>query len=95
MIVVSPDQTHLLFDEKAVIDRHQFYIIATFGFFVDENQNKPSFQRYTGYLNFINYPISHVLLLILVHVLLPSYLYFWLLDSTRLKTMLQKYTIIY
>ena len=58
VIVVSPDHTHLLFEEKAVIDRHQFHIMATFGFFVDENQNKPSFQRYTGYLNFIKYPIK-------------------------------------
>ena len=31
-----------------------------------------SFLRYTGCLNFINDPISRVLLLILVHVLLPS-----------------------
>ena len=34
-----------------------------------------SFLRYTGYLSFINDPISHVLLLTLVHILLPSYLY--------------------
>ena len=31
-------------------------------------RNIASFLRYTGYLNFINGPISHVLLLILVHV---------------------------
>ena len=31
-----------------------------------------SFLRYTGYLNFINGPINHVLLLILVHVQLLS-----------------------
>ena len=35
-----------------------------------------SLLRYTGYLNFINDPISHVLLLILVHVQLPSCLFF-------------------
>ena len=35
-----------------------------------------SFQRYTGYLNFINGPISRALLLILVHVELPSCLFF-------------------
>ena len=46
-----------------------------------------SFLRYTGYLNFINDPISHVLLLILVHVQLLSCLFFWLLASLRLKTM--------
>ena len=31
-----------------------------------------SFLRYTGYLNFINGPLNHVLLLILVHVQLLS-----------------------
>ena len=46
-----------------------------------------SFLRYTGYLNFINDPISHVLLLILVHVQLLSCLFFCLLASLRLKTM--------
>ena len=35
-----------------------------------------SFLRYTGYLNFIIGPISHVLLLILVHVQLLSCLFF-------------------
>ena len=48
---------------------------------------KASFLRYTGYLNFINGPISRVLLLILVHVQLLSCLFFWLLASLRLKTM--------
>ena len=46
-----------------------------------------SFLRYTGYLNFINDPISHVLLLILVHVQLLNCLFFLLLASLRLKTM--------
>ena len=41
-----------------------------------------SFLRYTGYLNFINGPISRALLLILVHVQLLSCLF-----SLRLKTM--------
>ena len=35
-----------------------------------------SFLRYTGYLNFINDPISHVLWLIRVHVQLLSCLFF-------------------
>ena len=35
-----------------------------------------SFLRYTGYLNFINDLISHVLFQIQVHVLQPSCLYF-------------------
>ena len=57
-----------------------------FGLFVDEDHSK--FLRYTGYLNFINGPISRVLLLILVHVQLLSCLFFWLLASRQLKTML-------
>ena len=35
-------------------------------------RNIVSFLRYTGYVNFLNDPISHLLLLILVHVLQPS-----------------------
>ena len=46
-----------------------------------------SFLRYPGYPNFIKGPISHVLLLILVHVQLLSCLFFWILASLRLKTM--------
>ena len=46
-----------------------------------------SFLHYTGYLNFINGPISRVSLLILVHVQLLSCLFFPLLASLRLKTM--------
>ena len=46
-----------------------------------------SFLRYTGYLNFINGPISRVLFLILVHVQLLSCLFFYLLASLQLKTM--------
>ena len=44
-----------------------------------------SFLRYTSYLNFIKGPINRVLLLILVHVQLLSYLFFRLLASLRLK----------
>ena len=47
---------------------------AKFGLFVDEDHSK--LLRYTGYLNFINGPISRVLLPILVHVQLLSYLLF-------------------
>ena len=50
-------------------------------------RTKASFLRYTGCLNFINGPISHVLLLILVHVQLLSCLFFGLLAMLRLKTM--------
>ena len=35
-----------------------------------------SFQRYTGYLNFIKGTTSHVVLLIIVDVQLPSCLFF-------------------
>ena len=45
-----------------------------------------NFLRYTGYLNFINGPKGHVLLLILVHEQLPSCLFFCLLASLKLKT---------
>ena len=43
--------------------------------------------RDNDYLNFIKGPISHVLLLILVHVQLPSCLFFLRLASLRSKTM--------
>ena len=56
---------------------------AKFGLFVDEDHSKLP----TGYVNFINGPISRVLLLILVHVQLLSCLFFWLLASLQLKTM--------
>ena len=46
-----------------------------------------SFLRYTGYLNFLNGPISRALLLNLVQVQLLSCLFVWLLASLRLKTM--------
>ena len=46
-----------------------------------------NFLRYTGYLKFINGPISRIILLILVQVQLLSCLLFWLLASLRLKTM--------
>ena len=47
-----------------------------------------SFLRYTGYLNFINGPISRVLLLILVHVQLLSCLFL-----TAIKNHVIKYCI--
>ena len=43
------------------------------------------FLRYTGYLNFINGPISRVLLLILVHVQLLSCLFLDFLPHCDLK----------
>ena len=46
-----------------------------------------TFLHYTVYLNFINSPISRVLLLILVHVQLLFCLFLLLLASLRLKTM--------
>ena len=50
-------------------------------------RTKASFLRYTGYLNFINGPMSRVLLLILVHAQLLSCVFFRILVSLRLKTM--------
>ena len=44
-----------------------------------------SFLRYTGYLNFINGPISRVLLLILVHLQLLSCLFFCQIYPTELQ----------
>ena len=46
-----------------------------------------TFLRYTGYLNFLNGPISRVLFLIPVHVQLLSCLLFCLLVSLRFETM--------
>ena len=50
-----------------------------------------SFLHYTGYLNFINGPINHVLLLILVHVQLLNCLFFGLLASLRWKNHVIKF----
>ena len=44
-----------------------------------------SFLRYTGYLNFINSPINRILLLILVHVQLLSYLLFTAIKNHVIK----------
>ena len=76
---------HNLFDERYVDDRHRCHMVAKFGAFVDED-HIASFVRYTGFLNFIKDSISHVLLLILTHVLLLSCLYIFL-AMQRLKTM--------
>ena len=55
-----------------------------------------SFQRYTGYPNFIKGPISHVLLLILVHVQLLSCLFFFISCLTAIKNHVIKYcTTVY
>ena len=55
-----------------------------------------SFLRYTFYLNFINGPISHVLLLILVHEQLLSCLFFLTSCLTAIKNHIIKYcTTVY
>ena len=51
-----------------------------------------SFLRYTGYLNFINDPISSVILLILVHVLLRTELSILL---TSCRTVIKNHIIKY
>ena len=63
---ITKTKENNLFDERSVVDRHRCHMAAKFGVFVDEAHSKlPT-------LNFIKDPISHVLLLILVHVLLLS-----------------------
>ena len=60
---------HNLLDERSVVDKHRCQMAATFGVFVDEDHSKlPGYM----YQNFIKDPISHVLLLILAHILLLS-----------------------
>ena len=55
------------------------YIAAKFGVFVEEII--ASFICYTGFINVIRYPISRVLLLILVLVVLRSCQYFGILPD--------------
>ena len=59
---------HNLPDERSVFDRQRCPMTAKFGVFNDEDHSK--LLRNTGYQTFIKDPISHVLLLILAHVLL-------------------------
>ena len=61
---LSTANEHNLLDEKSVIDRYRCHMAAKSGVSVDDSK-LPT-------LNFIKDPISHVLLLILAHVLLLS-----------------------
>ena len=66
---------HTRRDETSVFDRHRCHkvaitLVCLLMWII------ASFLRYSGYINVINNPINNVLLLILVHVLLPSCLYF-------------------
>ena len=54
------------------MNRHWRHMAPKFGVFVDEDHCK----RYTGFMNFIRDPISHVVLPILAHVPLLSCLKF-------------------
>ena len=65
---------HNTLDETSIVDRHRCHMAAKFELFL--MRTIASFLRYTGYLNFINGPISRVLLLILVQVQLLSCLFF-------------------
>ena len=58
---------------------------AKFGLFVDEHHSKLSTLYWLPKLH--KRPLSHILMLILVHVQLLSCLFFLLLASLRLKTM--------
>ena len=76
MIVVFPDYTHLLFLSITGLIRRLSLIgidvIWQLSLGSLLMRTIASFLRYSGYLSFINGPISCVLLLILVHVRLPS-----------------------
>ena len=65
---------HSRLNETSVVDGHRCHIATKLSVFVDEGHSI-RFLLYTGYLNFINDHINPVLLLMLVHVLLPSCLY--------------------
>ena len=52
---------HNRLDKTSVVDKHRCHLAAKFGVFADGD--------HIGFINFINDPISRVLLLILVHVL--------------------------
>ena len=65
---------HNRLDETSIVEGHRCPMAAKFGCLL--MSTIASFLRYTGYLNFINGPISRVLLLILVHVQLLSCLFF-------------------
>ena len=70
---IAKTYDHNRLDKTSIVDRHPCHIATKFWLFVDEDHS--SFLRYTGYLNFINGPISHVLLLIPVYVQLLSCLF--------------------
>ena len=61
---------HSLLEVRSVVDRHRCHTVAKSVHLL--MRIIASLLRYTGYLNFIKDPISHVLLLILSHVLLLS-----------------------
>ena len=73
VIVVFPDHTHLLFLMRrlSLIGIDAIWQVSLGCLMM---RTIASFLRYTGYLNFINGPISRVLLLIIVHVQLLSIL---------------------
>ena len=55
---------HNLLDERYVVDRHWCHIAAKFGVLIDEDHCKLPMLYWL--VDFITYPISHVLLPILV-----------------------------
>ena len=65
-----------LLDERSVVDKHRFYMAVKFGVFADEDLSKLPMLYWL--LSFNKKPIRHVLLLILVHFLLLSCLWFCL-----------------
>ena len=75
VIVVFPDHAHLLFLIRRLsligIDALLHLCLGSLLM-----RTTASFLRFIGYLNFTNDPMSRVLVLILVHVQLLSYLFF-------------------
>ena len=61
---------HNLLDKNYVVYRHRCHMAAKFGVFVDEDHSKLPTSYWLPQLH--KYPISHVLLLTLAHVLLLS-----------------------
>ena len=73
-LITAKTYEHNRLDETSVVDRHRCHMAARLGMFVDEDHSKLPPLYWLPKLH--KRPFSRVLLLILVHVLLPSGLYF-------------------
>ena len=68
--MVNQASMHNLLDKNYVVYRHRCHMAAKFGVFVDEDHSRLPTSYWLPQL--YKYPISHVLLLTLAHVLLLS-----------------------